>query len=353
MSFLQNAKVRTKILSLIIPLCLIGITGVLVVSRNYKQADTAYSSFIAKDNVAVVQMARAAQRLTALSYAAYQIMVYDANSPELSKLVSDYRENVSGLQQRFTIAKTLLPSQSSAIDKFVTDANAIVVLTDRAVAAGMLENDKEATAFLKQADPMVDAEITQIRIWMDADIKAMSDTSLHLQAETNDTIYYSLTVLAAVFLAAIVAALWVCANGITSPIERLRARMLSLAHGETDESVYGLARRDEVGQMASAVAVFRDNAIAKMEMEIEADSNRNLSERERMERQAQKERDTEDSQFAVDNLGTGLSHLSNGDVAYRIQTPFVSHLDSLRVDFNRSLDALQQALQEVGKTHAV
>ena len=46
-----------------------------------------------------------------------------------------------------------------------------------------------------------------------------------------------------------------------------------------------------------------------------------------------------DIQFAVDALAKGLEHLSNGDLQYRISTPFVARVDRLREDFNRLFNA--------------
>lgn len=42
-SFLQNASIRTKILSLILPLCIVGLGATAFMSNRYKEADTAYS----------------------------------------------------------------------------------------------------------------------------------------------------------------------------------------------------------------------------------------------------------------------------------------------------------------------
>ena len=100
--------------------------------------------------------------------------------------------------------------------------------------------------------------------------------------------------------------------------------------------------------MAAAVAVFRSNAMAKIALEREADANRSLSEKEREEREAQKAGDAADAKFAMDSLATGLGRLADGDVAYRITTPFVERLDNLRVDFNNSLSKLNEALRAVG-----
>lgn len=125
--------------------------------------------------------------------------------------------------------------------------------------------------------------------------------------------------------------------------------MISLAQGQTASPVDGQDRRDEVGQMAQAVSIFRDNALEKIRLEQETEANRSVSEKERIEREAQKTNDAADTQFAVDQLAKGLDRLAEGDVAYRIDTPFVTHLDTLRNNFNGSVANLNDALRAVGQ----
>jgi len=61
--------------------------------------------------------------------------------------------------------------------------------------------------------------------------------------------------------------------------------------------------------MASAVAVFRDNAIEKDRLEKQTDADRALSESERLERERQKAEDAANTKFAVDALRGGLEAL--------------------------------------------
>lgn len=66
---------------------------------------------------------------------------------------------------------------------------------------------------------------------------------------------------------------WVVARSVTSPLARLQRCMGSLAKGDLDAAVPHTGRRDEIGAMAGAVAVFKDNAIAhrRLEQERQAD----------------------------------------------------------------------------------
>jgi HAMP domain-containing protein len=57
------------------------------------------------------------------------------------------------------------------------------------------------------------------------------------------------------------------ARSIIVPTRELVADMGSLSKGDTAIALSGAARADEIGDMARAVAVFRDNAIARLELE--------------------------------------------------------------------------------------
>ena len=349
MSFLQNAKIKTKVLTILIPICLIGIAGVLVVSNQFRDTVGTYSNFIAKDETAAVEMSRASQRMTAMSYNAYQILQYPAGDPQTAAFSRDYQENKQVLLQRFANARQLVPTEADTIDKLVARANDIIALTDQAVKAGLIDDNSTAGTLLKQVDPMINDELVSIRQWLDAFNKSLNDKSNMLAEEASSTIDDALIALGLLFAATIAIAILVSARGIAAPIERLRARMVSLADGNTDEPVSGIERKDEVGQMAAAVAVFRDSAIERLRLEQEADANRSLSEKERLEREAQKAKDAADAQFAVDSLAQGLGELSNGNLTYRLEQPFVANLDRLRMDFNASMTKVEETLVAVGQ----
>lgn len=349
MSFLQNAKIKTKVLTILIPICLIGIAGVLVVSNQFRDTVGTYSNFIAKDETAAVEMSRASQRMTAMSYNAYQILQYPAGDPQTAAFSRDYQENKQVLLQRFANARQLVPTEADTIDKLVARANDIIALTDQAVKAGLIDDNNSAATLLKQVDPMINDEVVSIRQWLDTFNKSLNNKSNMLAEQANSTIDDALIALGLLFAAAIAIAILVSARGIAAPIERLRARMVSLADGNTDEPVSGIERKDEVGQMAAAVAVFRDSAIERLRLEQEAADGRSLSEKERLEREAQKAKDAADAQFAVDSLAQGLGELSNGNLTYRLEQPFVANLDRLRMDFNASMTKVEETLVAVGQ----
>ncbi|MFS8115987.1 HAMP domain-containing protein, partial [Rhizobium jaguaris] len=302
MSIFQNAKIRTKVLCVIIPICLIGIAGALLVSSQYRDTVANYSRFISTDEAASIQMSMANQRLAALSYNAYQIRLYNSKDSEMAGFLKSYEENKQALLERFANVQKLVPEQGAAVEELSVKANNIVAVTDRAVMAGKNDDNDAATKLLKQADGLIGDEALAIRQWVVAFNENIGTKSELLNKHATSTITNTLIALGILFIAAILIAALISARGIAAPIERLRARMASLADGNTQEQIAGIGRRDEVGQMAEAVAVFRDNAVERIRLEQEAADGRSLSERERLEREAQKAKDTADIQFAVDGL---------------------------------------------------
>ncbi|CAA7624879.1 methyl-accepting chemotaxis protein [Magnetospirillum sp. SS-4] len=66
----------------------------------------------------------------------------------------------------------------------------------------------------------------------------------------------------------------VLARSISQPIRRIQSAMEHLANGDHAVAVPGIRRKDEIGEMARAVAVFKENAIAMVRLQAEQHSIR-------------------------------------------------------------------------------
>jgi len=93
----------------------------------------------------------------------------------------------------------------------------------------------------------------------------------------------------------------VIARSITGPLAILVRRMGGLAAGETDQSVLGVERRDEIGELARAMEVFRGNTI---------ENRRLLDQQEGLKRAAAEERNR-----ALRDMASGLEHRVESAVA--------------------------------------
>jgi len=148
--------------------------------------------------------------------------------------------------------------------------------------------------------------------------------------------------------------IWLLARSIVTPITGMTNAMARLAAGDHSIEVPAVDRGDEVGRMAKAVLVFKEAAIDSARMSDERRALREQAEADRQKAEAEKAREAEEVRFAMSELAKGLSALSEGDVVFRLDQPFATHLDSLRGNFNDSLDKLQAALRTVGaNAHAI
>ncbi|MEM1047316.1 MAG: methyl-accepting chemotaxis protein [Pseudomonadota bacterium] len=68
---------------------------------------------------------------------------------------------------------------------------------------------------------------------------------------------------------------------VSVPLKRLVAAAKRLADGDLDSEIYGTGRGDEIGQMADAVGVFKENAIARRALEADQDAQKTRAEEDK------------------------------------------------------------------------
>jgi methyl-accepting chemotaxis protein len=165
-------------------------------------------------------------------------------------------------------------------------------------------------------------------------------------------IWGALALAASVFLVAGIA-FWQ-ALGISRRIAGLAKRMGLLAGGRTDIEILGIERRDEIGDMARAVEVFRDNAVALKAAESDAAESLQATEAERARNDGIRVRDAAAQALVVESVARGLEKLSSGDLTYRLDDAFAAEYEKLRADFNAAMDQLQETMRVVaGNTEGI
>ncbi|MBL0370717.1 methyl-accepting chemotaxis protein [Rhizobium sp. KVB221] len=131
------------------------------------------------------------------------------------------------------------------------------------------------------------------------------------------------------------------------PIGQITSAMRKLAEGVLDTRINGEARIDEIGEMARALGVFKQNALSKIEIEAQSEAQRAEAEAERRKNDAEKIDIDRQIDFAVNALAAGLGRMSQGDISQTIETPFFGRLEQLRTDFNGSLLRLQDTMSQI------
>jgi methyl-accepting chemotaxis protein len=133
-----------------------------------------------------------------------------------------------------------------------------------------------------------------------------------------------------------------------NPLRNLTQATEKLAGGQLDIEIDNRERRDELGIMARALEVFRDNLRRNKALESEAELARQKAEAHRLhvERRAEEEA-AERLRVATAGLAGGLRRLASGDLAFQIDQPFADSFEALRHDFNSSVRELAATMDTI------
>jgi len=110
---------------------------------------------------------------------------------------------------------------------------------------------------LDEIGPAVAGEMEDLKLSIKAEQDRLGPAAT---ARMEDTVKMATGISIAAVMIGAIAALFI-GFGVSRPIVAMTAAMKSLADGKLETDVPGIDRRDEVGSMAAAVQVFKDNAI--------------------------------------------------------------------------------------------
>jgi len=140
------------------------------------------------------------------------------------------------------------------------------------------------------------------------------------------------------------------AISLSRPIRNLTVAMNRLAAGDLTIQIGGQNRADELGAMAAAVQVFKDNALALEDVTAEGKRLEAVSESERRRNEAERQRLAQEQETVVHALASGLERLSEGDLTSQIDIAFAAEYEKLKSDFNAAVSRLGQTMSIIAAT---
>jgi methyl-accepting chemotaxis protein len=167
-------------------------------------------------------------------------------------------------------------------------------------------------------------------------------------ARAEDELFSTLTLAAsAVSVLLFLAGLYLFRKRAVVPLTDMKNYMRMLADGDYSNEVPHADRKDEIGEMAKSVEVFRNAALERKRLREEMERESQLSEEQRIERDRIRAREAADLKTVVEMLGAGLNRLAECNIRMTIDEPFAENFEMLRTDFNNSIATFQSTLELV------
>ena len=209
----------------------------------------------------------------------------------------------------------------------------------RPQAVELVRNDGVADKAVEPVENAIEA------ITKNAEAELATEAAAQKKASLESTLALAIGILITAGIA--IAGGLLLTGAIAAPVTAMTNAMRRLASGDSTVEVPAQGRKDEIGQMAAAVAYFKDSEAEKVRIEAAAAEHRRAADNERAANEAEKAEIARNDAIAIAALNEALDHMAGGDLTHRITTTFDPKAESLKANFNAAADRMQQAIQSI------
>jgi methyl-accepting chemotaxis protein len=271
MSKLLQFKILPKILMLLSLLALVSLGATVFATGKMRYIDDTYGDLIDGPGRANLAIARANRNLVYLNRSIYRLIteVSEDRSQSATKEIKDSREFFN---KQIKAAVAAMPSKQAEIAQISAKVNLALdgVCAETINLANSMEDKNKARAAThmhETCDPVLNESMEEMAVLTNQILKVNDKASDDAQAVTNATIRNAyILILGGLALVMLLVAMLVV-RWITRPIRDLVSDATRLASGDTTVEIAAAQRRDEIGEMATAIKIFRETAIEKKRLE--------------------------------------------------------------------------------------
>ncbi len=289
-------------------------------------------------------MSNASNRLLAL--AGRMILADPGTAPAIAAQEDDLRKDYAS--QWTSYAPTMDPGEETAdgnqINGGFTQLSADASRIAQDISSGNIADAKSTlTGNMESAFQTFHTGMVNDLTYQVNEARRFADAANAAQATSR----LGIIIVLVVMLAIIVWVIWLMVAAIAAPIASMTDVMRRLAAQDTKVEIPGIGRGDEIGAMAGAVQVFKDNAIERVRLQSDAVTLQQTVDRRRQEAQAASDAIAQAQKEVVDALKSGLAALAAGNLTARISCVLAPEYESLKFDFNAAMESLQKTMGSI------
>jgi len=275
MNFLGRFRVLTKIVAIVSLLALLTATvAYIAITALANMNANAENMAMAGDRALVA--ARITQNVIALNRAEFRAAIdpRDENRKVAQKLADDqlklFKQRMEELKKTpDPQARAMLPALDEAWAAYEQTLNATMAAATAAASGDVTETAKKLLQVViksREAAENLQSRVRAIAERLDQRVQEFKTASAEDYASTSRTliIISVVSVIAGLLIGFVIGQ-----YGVARPISRIVALLQQLAAGKYDIDVHSTDRKDEVGDVAKAALVFKENGVARIRMEAE------------------------------------------------------------------------------------
>jgi methyl-accepting chemotaxis protein len=298
MSWLNNFKITFKIGLIVALMAIVMVGSIGFATQRMRAMDDANTDMVTRVDKYTTLNVRAARRANMYISAAFQL-VTETTVAGNGKYLAEAADNRKSYESAMAKVLQNLPKQANVIEPVITGFKKAFAVCDPIIdsASKMVSPDDivKVTARLKaECVPQIDIAIAAQTNLTDSLLADAAKVSDQMTVDANSSINTVMISAGLGLLFSLAMALWIGTKGLSTPIGELKTVMEAFARNDFKAAVPSIERRDEVGEMARTVEVFKKNGL---------DVERMKSEQHATEQRTAEQRKTEMHKLASDFEG--------------------------------------------------
>jgi methyl-accepting chemotaxis protein len=265
MTWFNNVRIVWKLAMIVAVLGFASFLSVGFAATKMSQADDSYSNLVNRVDAANVSVVRGSRNVESFVSLVYQL-VTETSAEGSSKLLNRNNEEKKSYEERYAEALRLIPERADELTRLHDKAQEMFGVCAQVVQAVASADTAEDTAksveLLKSRCAPLAAAVLEEQTNVVAHLLAYArSTATSVSAEARSGIRLAIAAVTFGLALSLAGAMWVGVKSLSRPIASLKTAMERLAAADLKVTVPETSRRDEIGQMAKAVQVFKNNGI--------------------------------------------------------------------------------------------